>query len=106
MEQLAANDKKRLLTVTAGNLRQRHLYITGHHDFFPPDCFGPARKPANGGSELIEIQLDGLKETVRTDIPTDARTGKPRAFFRERSWVRRFFDHHLLNAGDQLALRA
>lgn len=27
-------DKKRLLRVTAGNLRNNHLYIGDHHDVF------------------------------------------------------------------------
>ena len=37
------DEKKRLLRVTAGNLRQSHLYVNGHYDFFPPDCIGGAK---------------------------------------------------------------
>lgn len=33
-------DRKRLLRVTAGNLRQNHIYINGHYDFFPKDALG------------------------------------------------------------------
>ena len=39
-------EKKRLLRVTAGNLRQSHLYVNGHYDFFPPDCIGGAKRSA------------------------------------------------------------
>lgn len=101
MEQRAANDKKRLLKVTPGNLSQSHIYVTGHYDFFPLDCIGPSRKSGNGDATPIEILLDGLNETVQTDIGRNAKTGKPRSFFRGRTWVRRFFEHHRINAGDR-----
>jgi DNA (cytosine-5)-methyltransferase 1 len=94
----------RLLKVTAGNLRQSHLYIREHFDFFPRECIGPARKKNKVAGQQIEIVLDGLNETVQTDISADARTGKPRNFFRGRTWVRKFFEHHGIEAGDQLAL--
>jgi hypothetical protein len=57
-------DKKRLLRVTAGNLKNNHLYINGHFDFFPQDSIGPskAKKRQNGN---IEIYLEGLNETLR-----------------------------------------
>ena len=40
-----------------------------------------------GKTTLLRI-LAGLDAPVLTDIPCDARTGKPRRFFRRRSWVR------------------
>lgn len=98
-------DRKRLLRVTAGNLRNSHIYVSGHFDFFPPECIGSPRKSRNGnGHTGIEIFLDGLNQTVETDIGTDARTGKPRRFFRGRTWVREFFEHHDIKTGDVLAL--
>ena len=75
-------EKKRLLRVTAGNVRQSHLYVNGHYDFFPPDCIGGAKRSADGAT--IDIHLDGLNRTIRTDIGRDAKTGKPRGFFRGR----------------------
>ena len=60
-------DRKRLFRVTGGNLRQSHLYVNGHYDFFPADCVGPSRKPKTG-VKGIEIFLVGLNETVQTDI--------------------------------------
>lgn len=93
---------KRLLQVTAGNVRHSHLYVNGHYDFFPPDCIGGARRSANGAT--INIHLAGLNQTVTTDIGRDAKTGKPRGFFRARGWVRRFFEHHEVKPGRFLTL--
>lgn len=95
-------DRLRFLEVTAGNLRQSHLYVSGHYDFFPPDCVGgPTGSPDR---RTVEIHLDGLGRTVETDIGRDAKTGKPRGFFRARGWVRQFFEHHGVKAGSLLAL--
>ncbi|MCH8151659.1 MAG: hypothetical protein IH830_04725 [Planctomycetes bacterium] len=96
-------DRKRLLRVTAGNLRQYHIYINGHYDFFPKDAVGGANRRADGTGRPIEIVLDGLGLTIKTDIGREARTGKPRRFFRGRKWVREFFEHHGINTGDVLA---
>jgi DNA (cytosine-5)-methyltransferase 1 len=95
---------RRVLVVTPGNIRNSHLYVRKHYDFFPADCVGPPRKRAGKIVANIEIFLDGLNEAVKTDIGTNAKTGAPRDFFRGRKWVRRFFEHHKVHAGDQLAL--
>lgn len=96
-------DRKRLLRVTRGNLRNNHLYVNGHYDFFPTDCIG-ASKRKNGNGTTIRIFLTGLNHTVETDIGSDARTGQPRRFFRGRTWVREFYEHHDIKTGDVLAL--
>lgn len=96
-------DKRLVLRVTAGNLRQSHLYVNGHYDFFPPDCIGGPKRAANGG-KTIDIYLDGLEQTITTDIGRDAKTGKPRNFLRARGWVRRFFEHHAVKPGMSLTL--
>ena len=95
-------DKRRLLQVTAGNVRHSHVYVNGHYDFFPPDCIGGAKRSPN--DRTIEIQLDGLNRTIRTDIRRDAKTGKPRGFFRARGWVRQFFERHEVKPGVFLIL--
>ena len=97
-------DRMRLLKVTAGNLRQSHLYVSGHLDFFPKEAFGPAKRNGNGHTG-IDIFLDGLNETVTTDIPTEAKTGKPRGFLRCRSDIGRFYKHHGLKPGAMVELR-
>ncbi|HEX3997044.1 MAG TPA: DNA (cytosine-5-)-methyltransferase [Pirellulales bacterium] len=94
--------EKRLLQVTAGNVRQNHLYVHGHYDFFPTDCIGAAKRSTD--CPTIDIHLAGLGRTVRTDIGRDSKTGKPRGFFRGRGWVRQFFDHHAVKAGTVLSL--
>jgi DNA (cytosine-5)-methyltransferase 1 len=98
------SENRLVLTVNSANLRQNHLYIDHRFDFFPPECFGPSRKMSASGNGQIEIHLEGLNETIQTDIGTDKRTGKPRNFFRRRGWVKRFYKHHHVNAGDELAL--
>ena len=84
-------ERKRLIHVTGGNLRRKHIYLTKHYDFFPPDCVGSSKKSKNGHGVPIQITLDGLNRVVETDIGKDAKTGKPRRFFRGRKWVREFF---------------
>lgn len=98
-------DRKRVLRVTAGNLRQKHLYIRGHLDFFPPDVVGPAKRSGNGrANHGIELVLDGLGLTIETDIGRDATTGKPRHFFRDRQSIGKFFRHHQVKADSELLL--
>ena len=94
-------EKRRLLRVTAGNVRHNHLYVNGHYNFFPPDCIGGAKRSAGGAT--IEIHLDGLNRTIRTDIGRDAKTGKPRGFL-PRAWVCQFFEHHGVKPGTFVAL--
>jgi hypothetical protein len=79
----------RQFRVTAANLREGHLYITGNPDFFPADCYGPPSRKAGTGKPL-RLDIDGLDRPVMTDIPTEARSGKPRRFFRNRRWFRPF----------------
>lgn len=97
-------DKKRLLRITAGNLRQSHIYINGHHDFFPSDCFCINGESQNGKEGKIEIYLTGLNKSVFTDIGIDPNTGKPNHIFRGRSWVGQFFQRHRIKTGDILAI--
>lgn len=95
-------DKKRLLRVTPGNVKNDHLYISRHYDFFPSDCIGGPKRAAKANT--IEIQLEGLGRTVKTDIGSDAKTRKPRGFLRGREWVRQFFEYHDVKPGALLAL--
>jgi C-5 cytosine-specific DNA methylase len=103
LQREAMMDQTRYLDVTPGNLSNSTLYVNAHFDFFPKSAFGGPKRNGNshGGIELL---LDGLGETVTTDIGQDAKTGKPRKFFRDRSWVRRFYEFHKIKAGQKLAL--
>jgi hypothetical protein len=104
MDALGQHETKRLLPVTAGNLRNNHLYVHKHYDFFPSDCIGPCRKRAKDEGAQIELWLEGLDQLIRTDIPRDAKTGKARGFLRDRRSVGRFYKHHKVKAGERLAL--
>ncbi len=95
--------RKRLICVSAANIRQNHLYLTGHTDFFPADSFGPSSSK-EGTGKLLRLDVVGLDAPVLTDIPCDARTGKPRRFFRRRSWVREFFAKHRVQPGDVIVV--
>jgi len=98
-----AGHRKRLICVNAANLRSNHLYLTGHADFFPADSFGPASRK-EGTGKLLRLDAVGLSDPVYTDIPTDARTGKPRRFFRNRTWVRKFYAKHSIKPGDTISI--
>lgn len=95
--------RKRLMCVNVANLRANHLYLTGHTDFFPADCFG-ASSQADGTGKALRLDVAGLSAPVYTDIPTDAKSGKPRLFFRKRGWVREFFAKHGIKPGDIVAI--
>ena len=71
--------RKRLVCVNAANLRENHLYLTGHADFFPADSYGGSSEKSGTG-KLIRLDVLGLPSPVYTDIPTDAKAGKPRRF--------------------------
>ncbi len=93
----------RLISITEGNLRNHHLYITGHHDFFPEECYGPsdARK---GIRCKLRLLVEGLPNAVETDIAKANGNGRPRNFFRKRDWVGEFYKIHRLSAGDVVAI--
>ena len=66
----AIETTRRLLKVTAGNIKNKHLYVREPFDFFPADCVGRAKK-----GKGIEIVLDGLNQVIEIDICVDAKTG-------------------------------
>lgn len=71
--------RKRLICVNAANLRENHLYLTGHSDFFPADCFG-ASSESGGLGKLLRLDVQGLAAPVYTDIPTDEKSAKLQRF--------------------------
>ncbi|MBN2129212.1 MAG: hypothetical protein JW741_06930 [Sedimentisphaerales bacterium] len=79
-------NNKRLLSITGGNLRNRHLYISGYYDFFPAECYGQSSARKGTGRKLTLV-VDGLTEPVETDIAIGSGSGRPRSFFRKRAWV-------------------
>lgn len=94
---------RRLISVRGANLRNCHLYIAGHHDFFPAECYGAPKAQEGRGAE-ITLLVDGIPEPIRTDIPKDTNNRRPRSFFRNRTWVGRFLEAHQLREGDIVAI--
>ena len=71
-----------------GNLNIRPCGI----DFFPKGILGGATKKYQG--EKILIEAIGLSDIIKTDIPTDDKSKRPRWIFRERAWVKQFLFIH------------
>ena len=71
-------------------------------DFFPPDIFGGPSKKAGIGIP-ITLKVEGLTNTIETDIPED-KTGKPRWIFRKRKWVKDFVRFHGLRSADTVTI--
>jgi len=71
--------------------------------FFPPDVFGSSSRKTGLGVP-IALKVEGLPNQIKTDIPTDQRTGRPRWFFRERSWVKTFVCVNKLAPGDKVTI--
>ena len=97
------SDRKRLISIRCGNLRHNHIYLSGHHDFFPDKCYGAPSKN-RGLGRLLTLYVEGLSEPVQTDIATQRSNGNPRNFFRNRSWAGRFFKKHEIREGDVIAI--
>ncbi len=72
-------------------------------DFFPTDIFGGPSKKAGLGVQ-ITLKVEGLPEPVKTDIPIDNKTGKPRWIFRKRKWVKEFVHCYKLRAGNTVII--
>jgi len=72
-------------------------------EFFPPDVFGSSSRAKGVGVPII-LKVKGLTDLIKTDIPTDRITGKPRWIFRERKWLKQFARHHRLRAGDTVTI--
>ncbi len=93
-------DRKRLIAVTDGNIEHKHIYLSGHHDFFPKESYGASNGKQHLGAPL-RLNVEGLRGTIETDL---ASRGGQRYFFRKRGWVRRFFEKHEIRPGDVIAI--
>ena len=71
-------------------------------NFFPQDSFGGSNKKQLG--KQITISAAGLTNQIKTDIPTDKKTGRPRWIFRKRSWVKDFVKLNKLQDGDEVVI--
>ena len=71
--------------------------------FFPRNIFGSSSEKSGLGTQ-ITIKADGLSYLIKTDIPTDKNTGRPRWMFRKRKWVKEFVRCHRLRANDAVII--
>ncbi len=71
-------------------------------DFFPDGILGGSTRDQIGTQ--VTLQAKGLSNPIKSDIPTDKKTGYPRWFFRERSWVKEFVRYHKLKPGDAVRI--
>jgi len=94
------SDRKRLIAVTDGNIDNKHIYLSGHQDFFPKESYG-ASSGKNGLGKKLTLHIDGLSVNVETDL---ALRGGQRFIFRKRAWVGRFFEKHEIQNGDVIAI--
>jgi hypothetical protein len=72
-------------------------------DFFPKDTVGSSSRKKGVGIPII-IKAEGLLQPIKTDIPSDNKSGKPRGFFRDRAWVKNFVKINKLNSGDKITV--
>lgn len=77
------SDRKRLVAITKGNIAHSHVYLSGHHDFFPNEAYGQSNARDGKGKELT-LMVDGFEDPVTTDIGVNGSNGKPCNFFRNR----------------------
>lgn len=71
--------------------------------FFPRNIFGSSSEKSGLGTQ-ITIKADGLSYLIKTDIPTDKNTGRPRWMFRKRKWVKEFVHCYKLRAGNTVII--
>ncbi len=90
------------LTASAVKYGNINLHSCGE-DFFPPDVFGGPNKKTGLGNP-ITLKVEGLPDEIKTDIPTDSKTHKPRWIFRERGWFKSHVRKHQLITGDTLTI--
>ncbi len=72
-------------------------------EFFPSDVFGSSSR-TKGLGVPITLKAEGLANPIKTDIPTDRITGKPRWIFRQRKWLKQFARRHSLRVGDTVII--
>lgn len=84
-----------VITITAGNLKNNHIYLSGCMELFPNDVIGgsdraraaPRTVQVRWGSEVVDTDIDGSK-----------------CIFRRRGWVRRFFAETRIADGEKVLL--
>jgi len=94
----------RVIELTPAALKHGNLNISScGREFFPEEIFGGSSRHASLGRQ-VTLRAEGLPDPVITDIPTDAKTNRPRWIFRERKWLKEFIRKHKLAPRDTVTL--
>ncbi|MBN1795427.1 MAG: hypothetical protein JW804_02025 [Sedimentisphaerales bacterium] len=96
--------ESRIIEITSAAHKYGNLNLRScGKGFFPADAFG-ASSVTKGTGKPITLQVEGLKDVIKTDIPTDNKTNKPRWIFRNRSWVKQFIEIHEIAPGQKITI--
>jgi hypothetical protein len=85
-----------IVTLTEGNIRNHHLYLSEVWDLIPPDAVGGSNE-SEAAAQQLEVNF-GVGAPIVTDIAGDKK------IFRKRTWVREFFEAHGLVAGSRVVV--
>jgi hypothetical protein len=94
-ETRAAPSATSVLTITQGNIKHSHMYLTPIMDTFPDDVLGGENR-LHPAPKVVRIHWGD--NTVETDIV------RAKRMFRRRRWVRRFFEESRIAAGDRVSI--
>lgn len=99
-----ANDKRILVSIKGGNLRNEYMYLTPKPGFFPRESYGASNRK-NGVGRALTLVVKGLAEPVETDLSPRGKDGTSRCFFRNQGrWLGKFFSEHHIREGDVIAV--
>lgn len=78
--------ESRVIELTPAAFKYGNLNIRPcGRDFFPQDVVGGCTKREIGHE--VTINAAGLLNAIKTDIPADKKTGRPKWIFRKRAWA-------------------
>jgi len=96
--------ESRVIEITAAAHKHGNLNLAPcGAGFFPQDAIGGSTEAQ--AAKPLTIKAPGLPNPVKTDIPTDNKTGRPRWLFRQRAWVKSFIRANGLIPGDTVSIR-
>jgi len=102
VEMSTSTASEAIITLTNPKVKSKHIYITNARHLLPNDVYGGS-KITDPAPRLLTVTFEP-GQTVQTDIPTDARTGRPRNFLRERGAIRDFLERIGAQVRDEILI--